>query len=393
MIFLSYASEDRQIAREIYQALRRAKINIWFDEVELRVGEAPGRALEEAIAAADGMLLLIGGEAALRKSQQKEIRSALNRALHDEHFRILLVLISNSDPESLPPALQKYPRLDLRDVQQRSGQLARLAAVLAADPDSGTPADDEEVGDRLRDSGDAAGAIPLSEAEPLYRRALAIDEASYGPDHPNVAIRLNNLAELLRAANRLSEAEPLYRRALAIDEASYGPDHPDVAIDLNNLAALLRDTNRLSEAEPLFRRALVISEASYGRDHPNVATGLNNLAALLRATNRLSEAEPLFRRALAIAEASYGPDHPRVAMGLNNLAELLRATNRLSEAEPLYRRALAILARVTRTTGHQHPNLEVARSNYVRALGEFGRTKAEIETALKSVLEGAEQFV
>ena len=26
------------------------------------------------------------------------------------------------------------------------------------------------------------------------RRALAIDEASYGPDHPNVAIRLNNLA-------------------------------------------------------------------------------------------------------------------------------------------------------------------------------------------------------
>jgi hypothetical protein len=28
-------------------------------------------------------------------------------------------------------------------------------------------------------------------AEPLYRRALAIDEKSFGPDHPNVAIRLN----------------------------------------------------------------------------------------------------------------------------------------------------------------------------------------------------------
>ena len=26
------------------------------------------------------------------------------------------------------------------------------------------------------------------------------------------------------------------RRALAIDEKAYGPDHPDVAIDLNNLA-------------------------------------------------------------------------------------------------------------------------------------------------------------
>ncbi len=64
----------------------------------------------------------------------------------------------------------------------------------------------------------------LAEAEPLYRRALAIWERSYGPDHPDVAKGLNNLAELLRATNRLGEAEPLYRRALAIDERSHGPD-------------------------------------------------------------------------------------------------------------------------------------------------------------------------
>ena len=41
------------------------------------------------------------------------------------------------------------------------------------------------------------------------------------------------------------------RRALAIYEKSFGPDDPDVAMALNNLAALLQDTNRLSEAEPL----------------------------------------------------------------------------------------------------------------------------------------------
>jgi hypothetical protein len=55
-----------------------------------------------------------------------------------------------------------------------------------------------------------------------------------------VAIRLNNLAQLLQATNRLAEAEPLMRRALAIDEASYGAEHPEVAIRLNNLALLLR---------------------------------------------------------------------------------------------------------------------------------------------------------
>ena len=58
------------------------------------------------------------------------------------------------------------------------------------------------------------------------------------------------------------------RRALAIAEGSYGPDHPDVAATLNNLAGLLQDTNRLGEAEPLMRRALAIDEESYGPDHP-----------------------------------------------------------------------------------------------------------------------------
>ena len=83
---------------------------------------------------------------------------------------------------------------------------------------------------------------------------------------------LNNLAALLQATNRLAEAEPLMRRALAIDEESFGPGHPKVARDLNNLAQLLQATNRLAEAEPLMRRALAIDEESFGPDHPDVAT-------------------------------------------------------------------------------------------------------------------------
>ena len=193
------------------------------------------------------------------------------------------------------------------------------------------------------------------DAERLYHRALAIDEASYGPDHPRVATELNNLASLLwatnrlgeaqplmhrtgdrrgvvrpgppqrrhppqqpgallQATNRLGEAEPLMHRAQAIDETSYGPDHPDVAIRLNNLAMLLKDTNRPAEAEPLDAPAHWRStRRRTARTTPTSPSDLNNLAQLLQATNRLGEAEPLMRRALAIDEASYGPDHPNVA--------------------------------------------------------------------------------
>jgi Tetratricopeptide repeat len=70
------------------------------------------------------------------------------------------------------------------------------------------------------------------------------------------------------------------RRALAIDETSFGPEHPEVATDLRNLALLLQDADRLGEAEPLMRRALAIFEASLGSDHPHTRTVRASLAVL-----------------------------------------------------------------------------------------------------------------
>ncbi|MHC4676409.1 MAG: tetratricopeptide repeat protein, partial [Planctomycetota bacterium] len=80
-------------------------------------------------------------------------------------------------------------------------------------------------------------------------------------DDPQI---LGNLAVVYCKNALYRKAEPLMRRALAIDEASLGKDHPNVAIHLNNLAGLLQDTNRFAEAEPLIRRALAIGEASLG---------------------------------------------------------------------------------------------------------------------------------
>src|SRR5262249_4581709 len=124
-------------------------------------------------------------------------------------------------------------------------------------------------------------------------RALAIDEASLGPDHPDVAGHLNSLGELLRKDSRLAEAEPLSRRALAITETSFGPDHPNVAIHLNNLALLLQAANRRAQAQPPSARhvAIFISfEHKTGHPHPHRDAALHNYAGLLEAMGQ-SEAE------------------------------------------------------------------------------------------------------
>jgi tetratricopeptide (TPR) repeat protein len=228
----------------------------------------------------------------------------------------------------------------------------------------------------------------LSESEPLMRRVVRIFEQSYGVNHPNVATALNNLAQLLQATNRLGEAEPLMRRVVEILDCAYGGDHPNLAAAMNNLAQLLQDMDRLSEAEPLMRRVVEIMEQGYGETHPNVATTLNNLAALLKATNRLGEAEPLMRRALAIDESSYGMDHPKVARDLNNLATLLQGTNRVAEAEPLLQRALAI---DEQSWGPAHPDVARDLSNMAQLLQVTNRLP-EAEPLMRRVVKIFVQF-
>jgi Tfp pilus assembly protein PilF len=57
---------------------------------------------------------------------------------------------------------------------------------------------------------------------------------------------------------RYQTAEPLYQRSLAIFEKALGPDHPDVALSLENYAALLRKLDRTAEAETMKVRAKAI---------------------------------------------------------------------------------------------------------------------------------------
>jgi hypothetical protein len=59
---------------------------------------------------------------------------------------------------------------------------------------------------------------------------------------------------------------------VSIREKVRGPEHPDTALGLNNLALLLRDQGELAQAKPLFERALAICEKVLGPEHPATAT-------------------------------------------------------------------------------------------------------------------------
>ncbi len=72
---------------------------------------------------------------------------------------------------------------------------------------------------------------------------------------------------LYEAQGKYAEAEPLYKRSLAIREKTLGSEHPQVATSLENYAALLRKTGRGGEAAKLEARAKAI-RAKHAKENP-----------------------------------------------------------------------------------------------------------------------------
>src|SRR5436190_9059351 len=70
------------------------------------------------------------------------------------------------------------------------------------------------------------------------RRAVAIRDRAYGPQHVSVTADKAALASILDALGRPDEAEALLRDALAVFEHVFGAAHHEVAVNLHNLASI-----------------------------------------------------------------------------------------------------------------------------------------------------------
>jgi tetratricopeptide (TPR) repeat protein len=127
-----------------------------------------------------------------------------------------------------------------------------------------------------------------AEAVAWYRKAVTLR-----PTDPNL---LTELGVALGQAGRYAEAEPFLQHAFAFRVKALGPEHPEVATSLGNLALLYHSQGRSAEAEPLFKRALMLGERRLGPSHPTVLTILQNYVVHLQHTSRQAEAEPLIAR-------------------------------------------------------------------------------------------------
>lgn len=108
------------------------------------------------------------------------------------------------------------------------------------------------------------------------------------------------------------QAEPLFRRVLAIETQLLGPDDLQVLILMHNLAGLERDRRRYNDAESLHRDVIERATRTLAPERPERGLFLAGYARTLAAEKRYAEAADAFEQARSILVAAYGPTHARV---------------------------------------------------------------------------------
>ena len=152
----------------------------------------------------------------------------------------------------------------------------------------------------------------------------------------------NNRSAMRQKQGRLTEALADAREAVAIKERSGGPDSPDVALSLSNVAIYLAQLGSLAEAEHCARRAVEIAQAGLGPGHPRTAVLLSNYGEILNRLGRFGNAREMAQRALDILEGEVESDgliltYPLTVLGVGFLDDGMA-----EHAVPILERAVKI---------------------------------------------------
>lgn len=150
-------------------------------------------------------------------------------------------------------------------------------------------------------------------AEQHYRQSLVIMKNVLGETHAEYASTLHNLAflymdlgtelklnlKIKESEAKYKEAEILFKRDLEIIKSSLGPNHPNYAKALSNLAVLYEHMERYPEAEVNYLEALRIRKDKLGDHHPDYTKTLVNLANVSTVMKKYPEALNYWKQTIA----------------------------------------------------------------------------------------------
>jgi tetratricopeptide (TPR) repeat protein len=180
-----------------------------------------------------------------------------------------------------------------------------------------------------------------------YREARATLEQAlprllryYGAKDPHIGAVYGNLADVYRNLGDYTRGVELARRAIDVDTAVSGPDHPDVGIDWLKLARLSDKLGDPTQALQQIDKAIVIFGKTLPAGHPTRVQAANYEAEFLVELGKAEQARQLLESFNGVQATSVDTQRSLLA-GLVILAEIERRDGQLQKSQALAERVLA----------------------------------------------------
>lgn len=238
---------------------------------------------------------------------------------------VAVLMVEACAQRLMPPGAKDLPRL----VQE-------LAANAAKHPQ------DVDVARALGTAASVAngfGAHKLA-AQMLQGAVPVLEAAGAAPEAGTLLANLVDLAMTLEPKGDPARAELTLRRAVALQDKGYAPNHPERVGPMLTMGALQLRAHRYDEARASFRKALEIARAVEG---PDGATPQMVMGALAELDERLLDAPAEgFVQKAAEAAAAQGPLAHGTALTL--LCRHYFARGKPKAAEPHYRKLRELAA-------------------------------------------------
>jgi tetratricopeptide (TPR) repeat protein len=321
LVFLSYAHEDLDKVRKVYEGLKERNVNVWFDKENLGPGRWKPQILK-AISRSKYFAICLSNSAVKKTSgekpgfQDKELQTAWQFAEEQDEKVFSIVPVRLEDCGRGNMMLSGWQQYDL--FKDWEGVLDKLAVHLGGKSLSDATAIDERTEDeKMLESMMGKGRMFYYLGE--YDRALSLFEAaiSIKPDYHKAWY---NKGVILVDLGRPDEAFEAYNKAIEIK--------PDDHEAWYNKGATLADLGRYDEALEAFNKAIEIK--------PDDHETWTNKGAALGSLGRYDEALEAYNKSIEIKpddhKAWYNKGY--VLYKLGRYDEALEAYNKAIEIKP-----------------------------------------------------------
>lgn len=281
-------------------------------------------------------LAVLGAVLADRRGDPEAAHAALREAFHDAVALGLDALAARAATELVWTT--GYKLLDREDAQQ----WAEIGAAFETRANLGPHATASRL-DRFASVLDRAGEY--EQALKVRTEALELARRAWGDGSPLLFPFLAHLGgTAARVPGEADKASEYNKRALALAESVYGPDHPTVALALTNRPVPL-EPEPCRKALPDIERALAIKVRAFGEGSSKLTPTLNKLGNCQGVLGDHAAAIETLERAVEIVGKTSGPTDPRIAIYSVNIARSLMERgddDSLDDAEVALERALEV---------------------------------------------------